>query len=97
MSFLSWTFSWLTSWLAWLGFSGKKGKFLLVGLDFAGKSTLMHKLKYGKMAAVQPTQHATSEEISIENLTFTAIDIGGHKQVRRVWREYFPAIDGKII
>lgn len=36
------------------------------------------------------------EELSIEGITFTTVDLGGHLTVRRVWKEYFPAIDAIV-
>ena len=45
--------------LNWLGIAEKKGKFLLIGLDNAGKSTLLHLLKTGQFAALAPTYHGT--------------------------------------
>ena len=45
--------------LKWLGIAEKKGKFLLIGLDNAGKSTLLHLLKTGQFMALAPTLHGT--------------------------------------
>ena len=45
--------------LKWLGIAEKSGKFLLIGLDNAGKSTLLYLLKTGKYAQLAPTHHGT--------------------------------------
>ena len=36
-----------------------------------------------------------SEKMSINNgdLELTGIDLGGHRQIRRVWQDYFEAVD----
>lgn len=88
--------NWMFDILNFLGLVNKTGKMVFIGLDNAGKSTLLNVLKNNRMAAVNPTQFPTAQEIQIGGVTFTAWDLGGHKEARHLWVNYFPAISGII-
>jgi len=89
-------FDWIWSLLYKLGFWKKKATILLLGLDNAGKTTLLHRLKYGSIRLVIPTQRAQLEEIFLGNVKFRAWDLGGHEQVRSLWKEFFFEADAVI-
>lgn len=77
-----------------LGLAGKEGSLLLLGLDNAGKTTLLHRLKTGgDIRPFPPTDRPAMDEFTVktgatQELHFTAWDLGGHEAVRHLWEDY---------
>lgn len=74
----------------------KNAKILFLGLDNAGKTTLMHVLRDDRVALHVPTQMPTAEEVLVGNIRFRAFDLGGHQAARQIWRNYYAKVDGVV-
>ncbi|XP_075702702.1 uncharacterized protein LOC142666514 [Rhinoderma darwinii] len=80
-----------------LNFSGTKARILLLGLDAAGKTTLLYKLKLNETVTTIPTIGFNVETVEpIRNVTFTVWDVGGQTKIRALWKHYFMNTDGLV-
>ena len=89
-------FSWMWDLMSFLGFSNKNGKILFLGLDNAGKTTLLGKLSSGQVGAHRPTYHPNVEDLELGGIKLKTIDMGGHVDARRLWKDYFTSVDGVV-
>jgi len=61
----------------------------MVGLDAAGKTTILYKLKLGELITTIPTIGFNVETVEYKNIAFTMWDIGGQDKIRPLWRHYY--------
>lgn len=74
----------------------KPSSVIFLGIDNAGKTTLVNKLKNNTNEVYLPTKHAKQEVIEIGNLKAYVVDVGGHQAARIAWREYLYNVDGVV-
>ncbi|XP_043910436.1 ADP-ribosylation factor 1-like [Protopterus annectens] len=80
-----------------MGFSGMKARILMLGLDAAGKTTILYKLKLNEAITTVPTIGFNVETVEpMKNVSFTVWDVGGQTKIRALWRHYFTTTDGLI-
>jgi len=64
-------------------------RIIFLGLDAAGKTTLLYKLKLGEVVTTIPTIGFNVEDVQYKNLKITCWDVGGCDKIRPLWRHYF--------
>uniref|UniRef100_A0A8C8RWA5 ADP-ribosylation factor-like protein 14 n=1 Tax=Pelusios castaneus TaxID=367368 RepID=A0A8C8RWA5_9SAUR len=77
--------------------SVKQTQILMLGLDSAGKSTLLYKLKFNDFFRTNPTIGFNVEMIETgQNVALTVWDVGGQQKMRKFWCNYFENADGLL-
>ena len=67
----------------------KQIRILMVGLDAAGKTTILYKLKLGEIITTIPTIGFNVETVEYKNIAFTVWDVGGKDKIRPLYRHYY--------
>lgn len=88
--------TWAYKTLAKMGVFLKKGKLLVLGLDNAGKSTLLTVLMKDQVVPTAPTHQPVTDEIKVGHMKLQAVDMGGHEIARRMWLQYSHDTDGVV-
>jgi len=80
-------FSSLTSLASW----GKENdlRILMLGLDSAGKTTILYRLQIGEVVSTIPTIGFNVETVEYKNIKFQVWDLGGQSSIRPYWRCYY--------
>ncbi|PVU86868.1 hypothetical protein BB559_006234 [Furculomyces boomerangus] len=77
-------------------FGKREMRILMVGLDAAGKTTILYKLKLGEIVTTIPTIGFNVETVEYKNINFTVWDVGGQDTIRPLWRHYYQNTQGII-
>ncbi|KAJ9472404.1 ADP-ribosylation factor 1 [Diplonema papillatum] len=77
-------------------FGKQDARMLMVGLDAAGKTTILYKMKLGEIVTTIPTIGFNVETVEYKNIKFTMWDVGGQDKLRPLWRHYFQNTNGVI-
>ncbi|TGZ81660.1 ARF/SAR superfamily [Ascodesmis nigricans] len=77
-------------------FGSKEMRLLMLGLDAAGKTTILYKLKLNQGVTTIPTVGFNVETVTYKNVKFNVWDVGGQDKIRPLWRHYFSGTQGLI-
>ncbi|KAK2720337.1 ADP-ribosylation factor-like protein 1 [Artemia franciscana] len=77
-------------------FGSKEMRILILGLDGAGKTTILYRLQVGEVVTTIPTIGFNVEQVTYKNLKFQVWDLGGQTSIRPYWRCYFSNTDAII-
>ncbi|ORZ30715.1 putative ADP-ribosylation factor 6 [Catenaria anguillulae PL171] len=77
-------------------FSNKEMRILMLGLDNAGKTTILYKLKLDQHVQTIPTVGFNVESVTYKNVKFNVWDVGGQDKIRPLWRHYYAGTQGLI-
>lgn len=83
------------SWFSGL-FGSKERRILILGLDGAGKTTILYRLQVGEVVTTIPTIGFNVETVQYKNLKFQVWDLGGQTSIRPYWRCYYSNTDAII-
>ncbi|XP_043331499.1 ADP-ribosylation factor-like protein 3 isoform X2 [Cervus elaphus] len=68
-------------------------RILLLGLDNAGKTTLLKQLASEDISHITPTQGFNIKSVQSQGFKLNVWDIGGQRKIRPYWRNYFENTD----
>jgi small GTP-binding protein len=77
-------------------FSNQETRCLMLGLDAAGKTTVLYKLKLGEQVTTIPTIGFNVETINYKGFNMNIWDVGGQDRIRPLWRHYTNNTQGLI-
>ncbi|GMF05612.1 hypothetical protein B5S28_g4248 [[Candida] boidinii] len=67
----------------------KEIRILILGLDGAGKTTILYKLQMGEVVKTKPTIGFNVETLNYKNISINMWDLGGQTSIRPYWRCYY--------
>ena len=68
----------------------------MVGLDAAGKTTILLKLKLNETKETVPTIGFNVETVEYKNVKFHVWDVGGQEKLRQLWKHYYEGANAII-
>eukprot|EP00744_Colponema_vietnamica_P001735 GILI01002841.1.p1 GENE.GILI01002841.1~~GILI01002841.1.p1 ORF type:complete len:180 (+),score=37.83 GILI01002841.1:63-602(+) len=76
--------------------SDKEARILVLGLDNAGKTTILKKLADEEIDNIMPTQGFNIKSVMHDGFKLNVWDVGGQEAIRPYWKNYFEQTDGLV-
>lgn len=76
-------------WKRLFGDEEKEFKILILGLDRAGKTTILERIQHKNEGEPVPTIGYNHKEVRMRNVTLDTWDLSGQERVRKIWKHYF--------
>ncbi|XP_033026010.1 putative ADP-ribosylation factor-like protein 5C [Lacerta agilis] len=70
-------------------FGSREHKVIIIGLDNAGKTTILYQFLMNEVVHTSPTIGSNVEEIVLRKTHFLMWDIGGQETLRSTWHTYY--------
>lgn len=74
----------------------KEVRLLMLGLDNAGKTTILKKFNGEDVHTISPTLGFNIQTLEHRGFKLNIWDVGGQKSLRSYWRNYFESTDGLV-
>ena len=71
-------------------------KIIILGMQNAGKTTILYRLSIGQLVKTTPTIGSNVEELTYNNVKFQAWDLGGQESTRSLWDVYYLNTDAIV-
>ena len=77
-------------------FGKMEARIVMIGLDAAGKTSILFKLRTGEVVTTIPTIGFNVDSVEHKGVNFTMWDIGGQDLIDRQWRRHYNSADAII-
>ena len=74
----------------------KETRLLILGLDNAGKTSIIRSLCSEELLSVSPTVGFQIKSITYRNIICNIWDVGGQATLRPFWRNYYEAVNALV-
>merc|ERR1712127_483761 len=74
----------------------KEARILVLGLDNAGKTTILKAMSQEDISTIMPTQGFNIKSLQQDGFKLNVWDIGGQRENRPYWKNYYENTDGLV-